>query len=401
MKRYYLCGPTVYNYPHIGNLRPTVTFDLMIRAQRYLGEEVFYLHNITDIDDKIINKAFEENKTEKEISEFYEKYYLDLFTKFNLVLPNKVIRVTDSLNDMYQYIQEMINKGSAYQVGGNVFFDIQKHKDVYGSISNQKIDELNSEDDGVLGKKHKTDFTLWKSTTNGIKFESPFGLGRPGWHTECSCFIAKYFNGEQLDAHGGGIDLIFPHHENENIQHFSIYGQPIAKDWIHFGTLNYKNQKMSKSLGNIIYPHDFLETYSPDTYKILILTTNYSKPINITDELLETNQNQVNKFRLAKNKIVLENIHYEVDEEQVKAIIEDIARLDFTQGYAKLIKLFKNQADLGSFFKVLYILGFNLVNSEITEKDKQLYLKWKKLVGEKNFEEADKIREYLKERRII
>ncbi|WP_033179062.1 class I tRNA ligase family protein, partial [[Mycoplasma] anseris] len=203
MKKYYLCGPTVYNYPHIGNIRPTVTFDLMIRAQKFLGEEIFYLHNITDIDDKIIKRAIEENKTEKEISSLYEEYYWSLFKQFNLELPTKAVRVTDSLNDLYSYIQKLIENKAAYQVGTNVFFDTSKFKEIYGTISGQKIENLVS-DDNELGKNNPRDFALWKETQVGVKYDSPFGLGRPGWHTECSCFIAKYFNGESLDFHGGG-----------------------------------------------------------------------------------------------------------------------------------------------------------------------------------------------------
>ncbi|SYV89542.1 Cysteine--tRNA ligase, partial [Metamycoplasma alkalescens] len=181
MKKYYLCGPTVYNYPHIGNLRPTVTFDIMIRAQRFLGEEIFYLNNITDIDDKIIQKAINENKTEKEIAKKYEEYYLQLFDTFNLEKPTKIVRVTDSLQDIYDYISILLEKNAAYKVAGNVFFDVKQFEDVYGNISNQKINHLVSEDEKILGKKNPNDFTLWKETTNGIKFQSPFGLGRPGW----------------------------------------------------------------------------------------------------------------------------------------------------------------------------------------------------------------------------
>ncbi|WP_369085734.1 class I tRNA ligase family protein [Metamycoplasma spumans] len=401
MKRYYLCGPTVYNYPHIGNLRPTITFDLMIRAQRYLGEEVFYLHNITDIDDKIINKAKQENKTEKEISEFFENYYLDLFDKFNIEKPTKVIRVTDSLQDMYDYIQDLINSGSAYQVGGNVFFDIEKFKDHYGSISHQKLENLLQDEDGILGKKHPYDFTLWKDTTDGIKYNSPFGLGRPGWHTECSCFINKYFEGKQLDIHGGGIDLIFPHHENENIQHYALHNEDISSGWMHFGTLNYKSQKMSKSIGNIIYPHDFLAKYNSDTYKLLMLTTSYSKPINLTDELFEVNYAQVTKFKQINSKVILESINNDVNNETVKRIIQFVAELEFSKAYAEIIKLTKKSEDYNTFLRVMEILGFSFVKETISEEDKKIYASWKKEVANKNYEQADKLRNILKDKELI
>ncbi|TPR54663.1 cysteine--tRNA ligase [Metamycoplasma neophronis] len=401
MKRYYLCGPTVYNYPHIGNLRPTITFDLMIRAQRYLGEEVFYLHNITDIDDKIIVKAKAEGKSEKEISSFYENYYFDLFKKFNIEMPTKVVRVTDSLQDMYEYIQALINKNAAYQVGGNVFFNIDKFKYHYGSVSHQKLENLLADEDGILGKHHPYDFTLWKDTTDGIKFESPFGLGRPGWHTECSCFINKYFEGKQLDVHGGGIDLIFPHHENENIQHYALHNEDIAKSWMHFGTLNYKNQKMSKSIGNIIYPHDFLEKYNADTYKLLMLTTSYTKPINLTDELFEVNFAQVNKFKQIYNKVKLENIDSSVNESKVKEVIQAVADLEFAKAHAEIIKLTKKAEDFNTFLKIMEILGFTFMKREISQEDKDLYKLWKQEVANKNYEKADSLRDELKKRELI
>ncbi|WP_412031756.1 class I tRNA ligase family protein [Metamycoplasma buccale] len=400
MKRYYLCGPTVYNYPHIGNLRPTITFDLMIRAKRYLGEEIFYLHNITDIDDKIIKKALEENKTEREITTYYEQYYLNLFKLFNLEMPNKVIRVTDSLNDIYEYIKKLIDIKAAYQIGNNVFFNVDKYKEKYGEISNQKLSNLNYEED-KFQKLNPYDFALWKETDKGIKFLSPFGLGRPGWHTECSCFINKYFKGEQLDIHGGGIDLIFPHHENENIQHFALNNENITKKWMHFGTLNYKNQKMSKSIGNLIFPHEFLNNYDADTYKLLMLTTNYSKPINLTDELLISNQNQINKFKILKNKIELENLNEIIDFKKVKDIIDMFANLEFSEGYKELIKLHKNKNDYSTFFEILNILGFSLVKNKIAEEDKKLYFLWKKLVENKEYSKADEIRETLIKKGIL
>lgn len=401
MKRYYLCGPTVYNYPHIGNLRPIVSFDLMIRAQRQLGEDVYFLHNITDIDDKIIAKAKQENKTEKEISSFYEAYYLNLFKLFSIEMPNKIVRVTDSLNDMYEYIQSLIEKGAAYQVNGNVYFDVLKFKDVYGKISNQKLANLISDSSNEVDKRSPYDFALWKDTTEGIKFQSPFGLGRPGWHTECSCFINKYFEGKQLDIHGGGIDLIFPHHENENIQHFAINGQDIAKDWIHFGTLNYKNQKMSKSIGNIIYAEEFLKNYSADTYKLLMLSTSYSKPINITDELLASLQKQINNIEVHFNKSQLENIKYTLDKQIIDSILKNVSNLDFSLAFKQLNEQLKSPLNYGNAFFVFKVLGFKLVENKVSNEDKELYRKWNILKEQKQYDKADEIRNILKTKRLI
>ncbi|WP_282459910.1 cysteine--tRNA ligase [Mycoplasmopsis arginini] len=402
MKKYYLCGPTVYNYPHIGNLRPTVTFDIMIRAQRYLGEQIFYLNNITDIDDKIINKAIEENKTENEIAKKYEEYYLNLFEIFNLEKPDKIVRVTDSLQDMYDYIQKMIDKKAAYQVGGNVFFDVLKFKEIYGSVSNQKLENLINEENNELNKKNVQDFALWKETEKGIKYDSPFGLGRPGWHTECSCFIDKYFNGETIDIHGGGIDLIFPHHENENIQHYSIYQKPISNGWIHFGTLNYKNQKMSKSIGNLIFPHDFIKKYDPDTYKLLILTTNYTKPINLTDEIFDSLQKTINKFKFINNTVQLKNINYELyDIKRVNEVIKGAADLNFSFVFKEIMELSKKEENFTTLIQIMKLLGFQFPDLKVSLEMKDKYLQWKKYVESKEYEKADEIRKILKEQNLI
>ncbi|WP_111518687.1 cysteine--tRNA ligase [Metamycoplasma auris] len=403
MKKYYLCGPTVYNYPHIGNLRPTVTFDIIIRAKRYLKDEIFYLNNITDIDDKIIKKAKQENKTEAEISKKYEDYYLSLFDTFNLEKPNKIVRVTDSLEDIYQYIKKMLDNGAAYQVGGNVFFDVKKFSNIYGNISHQKIENLVAEEDSSLDlkKKNLVDFTLWKDTNEGIKFSSPFGMGRPGWHTECSCFIAKYFDGESIDLHGGGIDLIFPHHENENIQHYAIYSKPIAKNWMHFGTLNYKNQKMSKSIGNIIFPHDFLKSYDVDTYKLLILTTNYTKPINLTDELLQSIQSIINKFQLISNKYQLRENNYQSDKKKIEEVISYVSNLNFALAYKEIMKLSKNENETQTFLEIMSILGFIFPNKKLSENDKKIFYDWQRLLKNKDYEKADLLRDILKEKKLI
>ncbi|WP_373441238.1 cysteine--tRNA ligase [Metamycoplasma equirhinis] len=399
--KYYLCGPTVYNYPHIGNLRPAMTFDILVRTKKYLGNNVIFLENITDIDDKIIKKAVEENKSEKEIAMFYEKYFLEQYIAFNMELPSKLIRVTDSLNDMYEYIQNLINVGAAYESQGNIFFDVNKYKNVYGKISGQKIENLLHDDENVFGKKSSLDFALWKSTSEGIKFDSPFGKGRPGWHTECSCFINKYFEGKQIDIHGGGIDLIFPHHENENIQHFALHNENIAKGWLHFGTLNYKNQKMSKSLGNIIYPHTFLEKYDADTYRLLILSTNYSKPINVSDELFESLQSQINKFSLIHNKFQLENYENNIDKNIVNEIVNLFANLDFSNALSHLIKLTKTSKDYATFLYIAKILGFNFPNIKISKDDLKKYNNWREYVKNKEYEKADILRNELKEKGII
>ncbi|KDE45610.1 class I tRNA ligase family protein [Metamycoplasma hyosynoviae] len=400
-KCYYLCGPTVYNKCHIGNLRPILTFDLMIRSQKYLGENISFLHNITDIDDKIINKAIETNKTEKEISEEYTKYYFDQLKNFNVEFSNiKIVKVTDEIKDLCSYIQKIIDKGFAYSIGQNIFFDVMKLKDEYGKISGQDLSKLKYEE-GEISKRHPADFALWKETSVGIKFDSPFGLGRPGWHTECSLFIDKYFDGETIDIHGGGIDLIFPHHENENIQHFALHQKPIAKKWIHFGTLNYNNQKMSKSIGNIIYPDSYLEKYSADSYRLLLLTTNYAKPIMVTDELMQTNNAIILKFEKLWNKYQLEKNDAKLDLEKIKVVMQDASNLEFAKAYKNLLELSKRVETLPSFFEVMRILGFNFPNKKLSKKTIETYEKWKELVAQKDYTKADELRKMLIEENII
>ena len=402
MKRYYLCGPTVYDYPHIGNLRPILTFDIMIRAQKYLNEEIMFVHNITDIDDKIINKAIQNNVSEAEISNRFYIYYLEQLNNFNILKPDKMPRVTEELNNLYSYIQKLLDNKSAYKIGNNVYFDIYKYQKQYGLISGQKIGNLEFEDNNV-GKKNNADFALWKDTNIGIKYDSPFGKGRPGWHTECASFIETYFYGKQVDIHGGGIDLIFPHHENENIQHYSLHNQNIAKNWLHFGTLNYKNQKMSKSIGNIIYPHVFLNKYYADTYRLTLLMTNYSKPINITDELFESNNKLIEKYYISWNKFQLKEEFkiQKINEDVVNEILKSISELNFAKANKNIFSLSKDENNQKTFFEVMRILGFVFPLNHLSDKLKHVYKKWIQFKNEKNYEKADELRKILIKEKIL
>ncbi|MBN0919079.1 class I tRNA ligase family protein [[Mycoplasma] gypis] len=399
MKKYYLCGPTVYNYVHIGNMRPILTFDLMIRAQRFLGEDVFFLHNITDIDDKIINKALAEQKTEKEIAEYYTEQYLQMLKAYNIEIPNKIAKVTEHLDTIYDFINDLITTNNAYKDGVNVFFDVIKNKDFYGEVSNQKISKMNFDQEN-LNKQHPADFTLWKDTKIGIKYDAPFGTGRPGWHTECVAMIKRYFGNETIDIHGGGSDLTFPHHENENIQFRALTNNPLAKQWIHFGTINMNNEKMSKSLGNILLAKDYLNSFSADSLRLIFLTASYTKPINITDELMVSNQNMIEKFNVAIKKIFLEDIQQEINQDIIKQAVENVGLLNFAQAM-KIIHDQYKQKQYRNLYMILKALGFNIASETITDEDKQMYQNWKLQIENKNYEEADKLREALKQRKLI
>ncbi|MGX9340426.1 cysteine--tRNA ligase [Mycoplasma sp. 128] len=399
IKKYYLCGPTVYNYVHIGNMRPILTFDLMIRAQRAQGQNIQFLHNITDIDDKIINKAIFENKTETQISEYYTDQYLKMLEVYNIQKPNIIAKVTDHLDIIFDFIKQLINKKSAYQRGVNVYFDVMKNRQNYGEVSGQVVENLEAENNDE-NKLNSVDFALWKDTNVGIKYDSPFGKGRPGWHTECVAMINQYFGNETIDIHAGGVDLTFPHHENENIQFRALTNNPLAKQWIHFGTVNLNNEKMSKSIGNIVLAKDFLKDWSADTLRMIFLSSAYSKPINITDELLMSNEKMISKIDLSLKKMQLEDESMQIDEVLVKEVIDNVAELNFAPAMKIVHELMKSK-NSATLKRVLELLGFNVANVLVSEDDKKMYQDWKQLVENKDYHKADILREVLKERKLI
>ena len=240
----YVCGPTVYNSPHIGNMRPIIIFDIFNRVAS-LSSKVTFVHNITDVDDKIINRSIELGLTEKEVSEKYEKEYMKLLSSLNILKPTYMPRVTEHIDGMIDFISVLINKGFAYENNGSVYFEISKLSS-YGKQSGINLEKLikitNSEN-----KKNPKDFSLWKKTKIGIKWSSPWGDGRPGWHTECAYFVQKIFGNNGIDIHGGGIDLKFPHHINEIAQYESYTNSKMSKVWFYVGHLTIDLIKMSKS----------------------------------------------------------------------------------------------------------------------------------------------------------
>ncbi|QJG66901.1 class I tRNA ligase family protein [Mycoplasma phocoenae] len=395
MKKYYLCGPTVYDEPHIGNMRPILTFDILIRSQRYLGEQIFLLHNVTDIDDKIINKAIQTNTDETHVAQMYTNRYFELLEKLNIQKPNKICKVTESINLIDKFISKLIQNDSAYKVGSDVFFNIQKHSEYYGELSNQKIENMEYEDQ-TYDKKHPADFALWKDTKVGIKYDSSFGRGRPGWHTECVAMISEYLGHETIDLHGGGADLKFPHHENENIQFRALTNKPLAKEWIHFGTINVEGQKMSKSLGNVITAIDFLDKYNCDTLRLILLTSGVTKPINITQEVIESNNALITKFDNIVKKYLLEEKQQSIDDNIVNSIINEAAQMNFANVMKQLHTLSKNKNNTPTFVFVLKTLGFGIGDTKLTNEQKQVYANWKEMIKNKNYVEADKLREQLK-----
>lgn len=307
----YACGPTVYNDMHVGNVRPQVVFDVLRRYFIYLGYDVKYVSNFTDVDDKIINKANEENTTIDVISKRYIKSVEDDLKALH-VYDYPIIHptCTEHMDDIIEFIDGLIKKGFAYESNGDVYFRVRKLKD-YGKLSNRNIEELEV---GARIEKNEIkedplDFTLWKKRKEGeVYWDSPWSEGRPGWHIECSTMIKSIFGGT-IDIHCGGEDLKFPHHENEIAQSEALMDKPLAHYWLHNGMINIENVKMSKSLGNFLYAKDFLEKESGEVLRFFILNAHYRKPLNFNAEAIEAAKTSLRRLKNSNKRLteILEN----------------------------------------------------------------------------------------------
>ena len=308
----YMCGPTVYDYFHIGNARSFVMIDIIRRYFIYKGYDVKFVMNLTDIDDKIINKAISEGVSAAEIARKYSQAFFEDIEKLKVKPADVYPKATENINNIIELIQKLMDKGIAYQIGGDIFYDITKFPE-YGKLSGKKLEDLISGarvDVNEL-KRNPADFALWKAAKPDEPYwESPWGKGRPGWHIECSVMSMKNL-GETFDIHAGGNDLIFPHHENEIAQSEAATGKPFARYWIHFGFLNIDNQKMSKSLGNFFTAREILEKFSAEALRLLYAQTIYSAPLNFSLELLQNSENAIkrlkNSIHQVETAIQLEN----------------------------------------------------------------------------------------------
>lgn len=417
----YVCGPTVYNYAHIGNTRPLIFFDVVDRFFRYMGYKVSHVSNYTDIDDKIIKQAILENVSETEISERYIAAYEEVCAGLNCLKKAKNPKVTDTMDEIIEFISELVSKGDAYEIDGDVYFDVTKAHD-YGILSGQTIENL------VVGarieentKKHSPmDFALWKKTQDGKKWRSPWGEGRPGWHTECVVMINQFFKG-MIDIHGGGLDLKFPHHDNEIAQATCMYDNHIANYWIHNGRLDLKGEKMSKSLGNVIWAKDLLAKIGVDAYRLMTLTVPYRQPLNFCDELINQALNDASKVRKAYvslfRKIELEGEFVElkleneellkIKEEFIEAMSNDFNTANALTCLHKVIKII-NQATrakeidnnylnevLKLMNEILYVFGIEQHLDKLTFEQIELITSWKNARASKDFEKADYYREQI------
>ncbi|MCB0407970.1 MAG: cysteine--tRNA ligase [Bdellovibrionales bacterium] len=286
--RMYCCGPTVYDFLHIGNYRGAIFFNVVRNWLEKRGFKVSYIYNYTDVDDKIINRAKAEGVTSSEISEKYIKEFQKDYELMQLRPHTKNPRVTEYMDDIIGFVAGLVEKKKAYVVDGDVYFDVQSFKD-YGKLSNKKIEDMESgfRIDVDNRKKHPADFALWKSAKEDeVSWASPWGQGRPGWHIECSA-MNRAILGESIDIHGGGMDLIFPHHENEIAQTEALTGKPFVKYWMHNNMLEFGNQKMSKSLGNVLTGRSFLEKYDGEILKYMMLQAHYRSTIDFSEAQVE------------------------------------------------------------------------------------------------------------------
>lgn len=423
----YICGPTVYNHAHIGNTRPMIVFDVLRRTFEYLGNDVTFVSNYTDVDDKIIKAAKAEGITEKELTDKYIKAYEDVRAGLNIEDPTYKPRVTETMPEIIDFIQALIDKGYAYEVDGDVYFRVTKVKE-YGMLSGIKVEDLIAgASDRTLSvddkkKESTTDFALWKKTDEGIQFDTPWSKGRPGWHTECVVMINKLFKDGKIDIHGGGQDLKFPHHENEIAQSMAYNGHPIANYWMHNQMINIDGEKMSKSLGNVLWAKDLIVEFGCNVFKWLMLSTHYRNPLNMTEKVIVGVRKEVSKVEnatknaslyLQVNHVPAHDYKKETVDAMVNALEDDLNTslaltqiLDQIKVLNQVMRVREKDNDViateyATLVKMGDVLGFLFEGTKLSEEDIALYEEWNAYKKEKNFDEADRVRKELTERGIL
>jgi len=362
--RIYLCGVTVYDTSHIGHARTIIIFDTLRRFLEGNGAEVEFIQNFTDVDDKIIKKANELGKSCEIITNKYIQYYFEDFKQLNVKTATEYPKATEHINEMINLIQNLVTKNIAYVSKNGVYFRVSKFAE-YGKLSKKKIDDLESgaRIDVDESKDNPLDFALWKFSDELPNWDSPWGKGRPGWHIECSAMSIKYL-GNEFEIHGGGRDLIFPHHENEIAQSESFTEKPFAKIWMHAGMITINGEKMSKSIGNIKTVKNVLENWGPNVIRLFCLSGHYSKPIDYTEDLLKEN---LTKWRQ------LETCYYEL---RLADDSDDKEEVDFTDELIKIKKQFSNALEndfntplaLTEFFNMIKIINGFAANERITKR---------------------------------
>lgn len=420
----YVCGPTVYNYPHIGNMRPVVVFDTFRRFLTYIGYDVTYVSNFTDVDDKIIKEAQKENKSEKELTEFFIEEFKKTTLAIGSQIPSITPKVTEYIPSIIRYIEELVKLGAAYEIDGDVYFRVSKIKE-YGKLSGINVEDLmvGARIEENSKKESPLDFVLWKKTNVGINWDSPWGKGRPGWHTECCVMIDTIFPDHFIDIHGGGYDLKFPHHENEIAQATAMHDNKIANYWVHNAFINFGNEKMSKSLGNVVYAKDMIEKFGGPVTRLVILSAHYRQPVNFTDETVNTAVSEINKIQMAYKQasLALQTNNIDLSKGNAKPYIDNFLLaladdMNTANALAELFNVIKevNQVirnreidfvKLNDLYKtvtdMLYVLGLDIKAKILSDEDKELYSKYLESKRNKDFETSDVLRQELMKRGIL
>ena len=412
--RMYVCGPTVYDDPHIGNARPIVVFDILYKIFKKKYSKVTYVRNITDVDDKIIKSSKENNISISELTNKVTKSFGEDCSYLNCETPTHQPKATENIDLMIDMISELIKKGFAYENNNHVYFEVKKFKD-YGQLSNKKLEDLiaGSRIEVSENKKNSEDFVLWKpSASDEPSWESSWGKGRPGWHLECSA-MSKKFLGDEFDVHGGGIDLIFPHHENEIAQSRCANGTKVfANFWLHNAFITMSNEKMAKSQGNILKIKDFRNKISGQVLRLALMSAHYKQPLDWNDKLLEDCENTINKWY---NVYVESNNNKDISNEILKPLYDDLN----TPGYiANLHQLYEKAQKGNDNDKSLFVSACQFVGLLNQNKDEWLSFKTSrasiseeeisqkiddrnKARENKNYEEADKIRNELLDKGVL
>ena len=423
--RIYLCGVTVYDDAHIGHARTIIVFDVLRRFLESQKIPVEFIQNFTDVDDKIIDRAEQEKTSPLELAAKYTENYFDDFDGLNVKRATKYPKATEHIEDMQNLISKLVDKKYAYVTKNGVYFSVSKFTE-YGKLSKKKIDDLVSGARVEIDeeKNNPIDFALWKFSESEPSWDSPWGKGRPGWHIECSAMSLKYL-GENFEIHGGGRDLIFPHHENEIAQSESFKQNQFAKIWMHVGMITINGEKMSKSLGNVKSVSHVLENWGPNIIRLFCLSGNYSKPIDYTEILLKENITKLRQIescyyelRLADgtdDKVTIEKLVNDCKNEFNSALNNDLNTPLALAVYYKLIKEVNSLSAeeklteasakmiLPEFERMSDILGIKILKVSDDEKNEinQMIKKRDEYRAEKNYDEADKIREQIAERNII
>lgn len=418
----YVCGPTVYDNVHIGNVRPVVVFDTLRRTFEELGYKVKYVSNYTDVDDKIIRRSKELGISEKELTDEMIAAYNDVRHKLNAADLYKTPRVTETMDEIISFIDGLVDKGAAYEKDGDVYFRTSSVAD-YGSLSNQNLDDLQVgariEENDL--KESPLDFALWKKTEDGIKWPTRYSIGRPGWHTECVVMINKEL-GSLIDIHGGGKDLKFPHHENERAQSMAINESELANYWVHSGMIDINGVKMSKSLGNFITAKDILSKVDPMVLRWFLLATQYRDDVNVSDEIIESSKAELTKiitaYKQACVKLEVNDIKVDgVDEDAYKRFMDAMADdLNTPNAYAVVFEIVKNinqlvrvkeinfealGKEVNTLVRCMNVLGIVLPDMTMSLDDKKMYQEWMDAKSVKDFKKADELRAQLSQKGIL